>query len=60
MCECVALSGLGCGRKDILRKNVPNRLSADHSAVATPDKGSKLKKERVFIIITNFLLKLLC
>ncbi len=38
-----ALSGLGCGKKGI-RKNMCQIGCADHSAVATPDKGSKPKR----------------
>ncbi len=42
----VALSGLGCGRKGFWRKNMCQISCADHSAVVTPDKGCKPKKER--------------
>ncbi len=40
-----ALSGLGCGRKGIWCKTCQIGC-ADHSAVATSDKGSKPKEER--------------
>ncbi|KAL0199297.1 hypothetical protein M9458_007837, partial [Cirrhinus mrigala] len=41
------VSGLGCGRKCIRRKNTCQMGCADQSAVVTPDKGNKPKeKER--------------